>query len=79
MNPIDSPAVAATQPHAMVNDAGDVFYPDSPEDAAWFAAEHNARPLHPDAEESKATPRADTNETQAERLQNLRIQGSRRL
>lgn len=29
-------------PGAMVNAAGDVFYPDGPEDAAWFAEEHGA-------------------------------------
>lgn len=34
-------------PNAMVNDAGDVFYPDSAEDADWFAWEHDARPLNP--------------------------------
>lgn len=39
---IDCIAVAKTQPHAMVNDEGEVFYPDSPEDAAYFAEEHGA-------------------------------------
>lgn len=37
--------VAAAQPHAMVNDAGEVFYPDDPDDAAWFAEQHGAYPL----------------------------------
>lgn len=41
---IHDPAVAAQQPNAMVNVDGDVFYPDNPEDAQWFAAEHDARP-----------------------------------
>jgi hypothetical protein len=40
--------VAATQPHAMVNDSGEVFYPDSEEDEAFFAEHHGARRLHPD-------------------------------
>jgi hypothetical protein len=43
---VHSLEVAATQPHVMVNDDGDVFYPDSPEDAAYFAEHHAARPLH---------------------------------
>jgi len=30
----------------MINADGDVFYPDSAEDAAWFAAEHGAVPIH---------------------------------
>ena len=38
---------AATQPHAMVDDDGGVFYPDGPEDAAWFAEMYGARPLDP--------------------------------
>jgi hypothetical protein len=33
---------ARTVPGAMVNEYGDVFYPDGPEDAAWFAVEHGA-------------------------------------
>lgn len=37
--------VAAAHPDAMINDDGEVFYPDSPQDAAWFAAEHDAYPL----------------------------------
>lgn len=42
---IHDPAVAATEPHAMVNDDGEVFYPDGAEDAAYFAEHHGARPL----------------------------------
>jgi hypothetical protein len=42
---IDSPEVAAGQANAMVDDLGQFFYPDSPEDAAWFAEQHGARPL----------------------------------
>lgn len=45
LHDIDCATVAETQPHAMVNDAGDVFYPDNAEDAQWFAREHGARPL----------------------------------
>lgn len=37
---------AWTQPHAMVNDHGEVFYPDNAEDAAHFAEHEGARPLH---------------------------------
>lgn len=44
---VTCPAVAAGQPQAMVNDDGEVFYPDGPEDADWFAAHHEARPLDP--------------------------------
>lgn len=33
---------ARTVPGAMVNAAGDVFYPDDSDDAAWFAEEHGA-------------------------------------
>lgn len=29
----------------MINDAGEVFYPDSDEDMAWFYTEHGARPV----------------------------------
>lgn len=36
------------QPNAMVNDAGEAFYPDDPEDAAWFANEHGARFVNDD-------------------------------
>ena len=32
----------AEQRNAMVNAAGEAFYPDSPEDAVWFAVEHGA-------------------------------------
>lgn len=41
------PTGAAEQPHTMVGPAGDVFYPDSPDDARWLAREHDAAPLHP--------------------------------
>lgn len=40
---IGSIEVARRYPNAMINDAGEVFYPDSDEDAAWFRAEHGAR------------------------------------
>jgi hypothetical protein len=40
---ITGPAAAAGQPHAMVNDEGDYFYPDGEEDAAMFAEQHGAR------------------------------------
>lgn len=46
---VTSLEAAVEQPHAMVNEDGDVFYPDSAEDAAWFAREHAARPLNPNA------------------------------
>jgi hypothetical protein len=39
---IDSLEVAVTQPHAMVNAAGEVFYPDDLGDAIWFAEQHGA-------------------------------------
>lgn len=39
---------AAGQPHAMVNDALEVFYPDGPEDAQVFALHHGAEMLNPD-------------------------------
>jgi hypothetical protein len=38
---VGSIEVARTCPDAMSNQ-GDWFYPDSPEDAAWFAVEHAA-------------------------------------
>lgn len=44
---IDSPEVAAECPDGMINAAGDVFYPDNPEDAAYFAERHGAKPLYP--------------------------------
>lgn len=44
---IDSEVVAAAVPYAMVNDGGDVFYPDNPQDEAYYAAEHGARPVNP--------------------------------
>lgn len=40
--------VAWTQPHAMVTDSGQVFYPTTPGDAYQFASYHQARPLRPD-------------------------------
>lgn len=40
--------VAATQPNAMIDDDGDVYYPDNPEDADHFALHYGARPLDPD-------------------------------
>lgn len=36
---------ARTVPGAMINASGDVFYPDNPEDATWFAEEHGAWPI----------------------------------
>ena len=47
LHDVDCLKVAATQPHAMINDAGDVFYPDDASEAEWFAREHDARPLNP--------------------------------
>lgn len=41
------PTCAAMNPHAMTNDAGDVFYPDGPDDAEHFRVHHDARPAHP--------------------------------
>lgn len=41
-------AEAWTQPHAMVTDDGDVFYPDNEEDARHFTEGFDARPLRPD-------------------------------
>ena len=38
-------AIAASQPHAMINDEGEVFYPDNDADAALFARYHDAYPL----------------------------------
>ena len=51
---IGSMDVARQQPHAMVNDEGEVFYPDSDEDARWFAAEHGARYINQPAEGGEA-------------------------
>lgn len=42
---IGSIEVARRYPNAMINDAGEVFYPDSDEDAEWFRAEHGAQPI----------------------------------
>lgn len=33
----------------MANESGEVFCADDAEDAAWFAREHGASPLNPDA------------------------------
>lgn len=44
---IECMLVAADQPNVMVNDAGEVFYPDNADDAARFAAEHDAYLLRP--------------------------------
>ncbi len=40
--------VAWTQPHAMHNLAGEVFYPDSADDARDLARDFDARPMRPD-------------------------------
>lgn len=40
--------VAWTQPHAMVTDRGDVYYPTNAGDAYEFARYYSARPLRPD-------------------------------
>ena len=40
---IDCITIAREQPGAMANAAGDVFYPDNAEDAAWFAKEEGAK------------------------------------
>ena len=42
---IGSIEAAVAVPGAMLNALGDVFYPDSPEDAAWFEREHGAWPI----------------------------------
>ncbi len=47
---IHCPVGVADHPNAMINDAGDLFYPDTPADAAWFRKEHGARYLHPGAD-----------------------------
>lgn len=41
--------MVAEQPNAMLDDTGGFFFPDDVEDAVWFAREHGARPLHPEA------------------------------
>lgn len=48
LHDVECMTAAVTQRNAMVNSAGEVFYPDDPEDAAWFAIEHGAQPLHPE-------------------------------
>lgn len=47
LHSIDCLTEAATQPHAMVNDELEVFYPDNPDDAAHFVHEYGARFLDP--------------------------------
>jgi hypothetical protein len=42
---IGSIEVARLYPNAMINPDGEVFYPDSDADAAWFRVEHGARPI----------------------------------
>lgn len=42
---IDSSEVAQVSPNAMVNDRGDVFYPDDATEALWFVIEHHAHPV----------------------------------
>ena len=42
---IGSLEVARLYPNAMVNAAGEVFYPDSLDDAVWFRVEHGALPI----------------------------------
>lgn len=44
---IDCTCIAAVTAHAMVGPDGDVFYPDSLQDAAHFTQHYGARPLHP--------------------------------
>lgn len=34
-------------PNAMANDQGDLFYPDSLDEAIWFTTEHRAYPMIP--------------------------------
>lgn len=46
LHSIDCVITATEERHAMINDAREVFYPDGPEDAAWFAQEHGARFLN---------------------------------
>lgn len=35
-------------PNTMINDVGDLFYPDNPDDADWFIDQHGARWMYPD-------------------------------
>jgi hypothetical protein len=44
---IDCVETAKTQPHAMINRDGEVFYPDNIADAIAFAQDHGAWPLDP--------------------------------
>lgn len=45
---IDCLTQTVDQPHAMINDHDEVFYPDDREDARVFATEEGARPVRPD-------------------------------
>lgn len=36
----------ADSPNLMINSAGERFYPDNPEDAAYFAEHHGAKAVH---------------------------------
>lgn len=42
---IDCLTTAALTPHALVNNEGEVFYPDNDEDAAYFTEHHGAYPI----------------------------------
>lgn len=58
---IDCITVARTQPHAMVDPDGGIYYPDNLEDARAFAQEEEAVPLCPadfpfDLDDPKAPP-----------------------
>jgi hypothetical protein len=46
-HPITCRCVAARTAHAMVDGDGDVFYPDSLDDARYFDRHYGARPLNP--------------------------------
>lgn len=41
--------VAETSPNSMIDDEGDVFYADNPDDAQYFFDSYSARPTNPDA------------------------------
>lgn len=43
---INSLPAAAGQYHALVDEEGDVFYPDGPEDAGHFADLYEAEPVY---------------------------------
>lgn len=40
---------SADAPNLMTNEAGERFFPDNPDDAAYFAEHHGARAVHPEA------------------------------